>query len=510
MKLLDLPIGAVVIDVSRRLTLADVRAIRAADPRVLAVIRTVNHSKGYEEHNLSAAEVVDIHAGGLGIVGVYDMGGLLDGEKPSIPLTAQMGAAHAATALEQLRTTALPLEQLWLAWDPEGTAGANWEAVTDGWLATAYGAPCKLLGYDGVGFASRLSTAEKDTRSRSRGCDKGFDGWWSARAWGAHAPSAGYLLEQQPQRSLGGVIVDPNVVLAQGLTMLVPDDFELPKQEAAPAADKPLFSFALQAGESLGDRRARCWEEALAGGPMGHAERPDWYASFVNATKPAGYLAGAPVTTIASWATSCLITQEGVDNHCRRVPQRPPRNGAGFFEVYPQGELVLPSSGEVPARGDNCYFASTGTNGHVMCVLGKNADGTWEVAAGGGGPDGTRCSRGTLPSDAKGLPHWSKPLVGWWRARSLPLAASPVLAVAPASAAVDDIHERDTLPPTPVLARSTVAASTRRTSLAAGLSTLAAFVQAHTWLELLVVAVVVVLLVALVEVLLEHRHGSPG
>lgn len=242
---------------------------------------------------------------------------------------------------------------------------------------------------------------------------------------------------------IGGAIVDTDSV-QHGATFLwcVADDapalephpatahpdHEITDHPAAPAPD--LFTFLMLAGEAKGARRARCWREALAGGPMGKSLRGPWYASFTDATKPAGYIGAQYVASIASWATSCLITQEACDNHCERTPLRPPNNGEGFFEVYPQSKLVKPSPGVYPQVGDVCWWSTPGTNnGHVEAVLSMNQDGTWTTAGGGGGADGTQCSIRSHKSSPQGYPldGYGRPLQGWWRAEDMPLAPSTAL-----------------------------------------------------------------------------------
>jgi hypothetical protein len=188
--------------------------------------------------------------------------------------------------------------------------------------------------------------------------------------------------------------------------------------------DTDTFSFAFQDGEAVGERHARCWEEALAGGPMGRAVRAAWYASFINATTPAGYLGGKPVEDISAWSTSCLIAQEASLHHCGKS-SGPPVNGAGFFAVLGLAaapRFVRHAQGELPERGDILYWATPDTNnGHVECLLGIDDDGTWRTAGGGGGADGTVCS---LRAHRDGADPHGRPLRGWWKLSELGLPES--------------------------------------------------------------------------------------
>jgi hypothetical protein len=192
----------------------------------------------------------------------------------------------------------------------------------------------------------------------------------------------------------------------------------------APASD--TFDFAFQPGESVGDRHARCWEEALAGGRMGQTLRAGFYRSFLNATTPAGYVGDRPQEDISSWKTSCLITQQATLHHCGwpNPPNGPPVMGAGFHAVL--GDMGPPyfqkaGEGMTPSRGDILYWASTGTDGHVECLLGIDPDGTWNTAGGGHG-DGTQCCVRALQD---GRDPSGRPLQGWWKITEMGLPPSP-------------------------------------------------------------------------------------
>lgn len=409
MKLAPVPVGARVVDTSKRVTPEAVAA--CVREGVAGIIRTVGHGPGFEGDNLDAAEVTIILSGGLRLLGVY-------GVYRKSDFSAANGTADAKRDVDQARAAGVD-PKLFLSCDPEGNAtAAEWCAYVAAYLAVVRGQFVRML-YGGIGFAEIVTTAQRD----AFGADVLG---WDARAFDDHPPSRGYVLRQLPTVYIGGEAFDDGLVLAAGLVWAEADD-------APPATlhghDAALFTFALAAGESVGDRRARCWEEALAAGPCGHTVRSDWYASFVNATQPAGTIGGQPVSSIASWATSCLITQEAVDNHCGRTPARVPRNGAGFFEVYDPAKMVRPGAGRLPSRGAVYYVANTGTDGHVVCILGRNTDGSWKVAGGGGGSDGTGCSIGTWKSDARGLPvdPNGRATQGWWEPEVLALPASPPL-----------------------------------------------------------------------------------
>jgi len=196
----------------------------------------------------------------------------------------------------------------------------------------------------------------------------------------------------------------------------------------APAPTPPgLFVFAFRPGESVGDRHARCWEEMLAAGPMGHTVRGAWYASCVNVTKPAGYVGGQPVDSIASWSTSCAVTQHASQAHAGK-PTKPAVNGSGIYDYIgatEQHPAWQSNDGKAtPSRGDILYWANSGTDGHVECLRRIRDDGTWETAGGGGGSDGTGCS---LREHKRGIDAYGRRLRGWWRIAMMGLPASEPL-----------------------------------------------------------------------------------
>ena len=141
---------------------------------------------------------------------------------------------------------------------------------------------------------------------------------------------------------------------------------------------------------------------------MGYSVRLPWYRSFINATTPAGTVGGHGVPDIAAWATSCLISQEAALHWCGWGGP-PPKNGSGFYEVL--GALHVHEPGPY-LPGDLIYWANTGTDGHVACLLEIRDDGTWVVAGGGGGRDGRESSISELVG---GKDPYGRRRQGAWR-----------------------------------------------------------------------------------------------
>lgn len=266
---------------------------------------------------------------------------------------------------------------------------------------------------------------------------------WSALQTGSVSAYAGQLAAEH-------YYTDSLEHYLAGLSAVV---LEVRKKLSMPDTNvKPRFTFAHSPGENVGDRHARCWEEALADGPMGYRVRPEWYASFVNVTNPAGSIGGRPVDSIASWSTSCAVTQHASLAHSGRST-KPAVNGSGIYDYVGANEqhpAWQPNDGKAkPSRGDILYWASNGTNGHVECLLGIRSDGiTWDTAGGGGGGDGTGCS---LRVHLKGKDGYNRPLRGWWRVSMMGLPASPALPETlpelPPSEPANDILPADPQPP---------------------------------------------------------------
>jgi hypothetical protein len=501
-KVVRLRAGARVIDRDAVVTEAQADALRAAG--VEAVGRALDHI-AKPDQDIARPELDMLLAKGFAVF-FYDQ---FPHDVPLTPEVAKERGALFAKALDALIGAELQpgaFGDLEFNGPVSHDAGLAW--------ARAWGEGMRAGGrpHDAYvsGIAFSATSAELDALELRSA--------WQSGAHPPHDPSIGYVLRQAQQTTVAGVVVDPDEAgvdaRGEGLLVVVADNWT-----PAPAR---LFTFERKPDEAIGDARARCLEEALSGGAMSHTERADWYASFVNAATPAGLLAGAPVTSIAGWATSCLTVQEAVDNWLRRAAGQlthAPVNGAGFFAVYSQAKLV---KGQLPTRGDVDYYASTGTNGHVVCILGRNPDGTWQVAAGGGG-DGTRCSRGTLKCDAQGFPvdPYGRPRQGHWRANEIGLPPSLPSQPEPASAATMPAQEAPTRPDLPLaptlpppasnaVAKPEPSRPQLRGALLSALTAFGAWVQGHPWQAALIVAALVGAVVLSVEFVHHYDRRAAG
>lgn len=392
MKLGRLPAGAKGCDTSARVSFDQARALRGAG--MAFVLRSVGHSTDFLHDNLDADELAMLVAEGLA-VGCYQL-------YRREGWSTETGAADGHAAVDAARAAGLPPGcVLWCDLEGNSMSHETLAPYAQAWRDVVQG--------DGTYFpgAYRVRWApETPVEIRSAG----FAFSWDAAD--GTAPIPGSDLAQGHQTTVAGVIVDPDTAGAAPFFAFADEaPVTLPTgatPSTIPAPPPGAFTFTRRDGEAPGEAMARCWEEALAGGRMGHTMRPDWYKSFINATHPAGTLGGHPVADIAAWATSCLITQEAALHHIGWQGP-PPRNGAGFYEV-----LGMPHvHGDGPfQRGDIAYYANTGTDGHVVCLLEQRADGVWRVAGGGGGHDGTECDFGEF---AHGQDHYGRRRQGAWR-----------------------------------------------------------------------------------------------
>ena len=278
---------------------------------------------GNSEQNLTAAEWRGwgAHMGLVGAYGMYPKAGAV-----SAPGGQAGGKAHLSAAL----AAEMP-PGLLLACDAEGAGSAEaWEAYERGWLSSQTESPFVSTCYDGVVEASEVPPAAKD--------GMGFRLWWTAMAWGAKPPTAGYALAQVKDNiRIGSQVYDINEVQVDGVLVMAVDDawtspVNLPAPAPPPAPStnvKPRFTFSHAAGESVGARHARCWLDVLADGPMGHTERGDWYASFIDVGQGAQH--------IESWSTSCAIAQHASLSWCGDSLGKS-ANGSGIFEEVGAGE----------------------------------------------------------------------------------------------------------------------------------------------------------------------------
>jgi len=172
---------------------------------------------------------------------------------------------------------------------------------------------------------------------------------------------------------------------------------------------------------------------------MGFGVRSTFYASFVNAGRnPAGMIGSTPVVSIASWRTSCAITQQANMIWGGRAGVGPAINASGIYIYLGLDErslIWLPNDGKLLVQGaDIAYWANTGSDGHVEMVRRVRTDGWVETAGGGGGPDGTGCS---LRLRAPGcLDPYGRRFHGVWR-----IAIAPFLPPSPDAATGEIVRD---------------------------------------------------------------------
>lgn len=425
--------GAKVVDRDAKVTREDARQIKASGAD--AIGRVLTHISRPDQ-DLDRQELEDICAEGLGVF-VYDQ------YLHDKPFNADTGKERGENFANRLKSVV-----------PECYREVSGFGDLESSVATNEGGLAFLNAWNAASIAIRGVADQYLSRlgfslSRAQLDASGTRQWWRSGAKPDENPSNDYVLVQAPgQSKIGDIVIDNDVTQKDAnqqslICIFAANDQTAPSEGPIVVVDPNTFVFVLKYDESIGDRRARWHEELLADGPCGHTLRPTWYASAVNVAKPPGYMGGKPVTTVASWSTSCLIVQEACNNACGRTPMRSPSNAEGFFAVFDPSQLVKLSSGRLPGRGDVVYVADTGYDGHVVTVLQANVkkseNGTWignyVVAGGGGGPDGTQASIGTWDCDPKtGAPQdppqprgLSRAYQGFWPAdcKSFALPPSP-------------------------------------------------------------------------------------
>jgi len=427
---------------------------------------------------LTPAEIQSNATNGVTVIGAYQM-------YPSAYNTTT-GAACGNEAVPQAIAAGMNMEDHVLACDLEGNYGEDYYGWLDTWLSIVYPQwkPTNIWIYPGVNC--NITTAQWQALSTK------YPGIVVWTPYPNNPPQGITVIAAQ---------IQDNVVIGSGAGAQAYDidtlyqtwtdspgahpDHDVPTPTAG---SNDTFVFELEDDEDVGARFVRCWEEFLSEGPTGHALQPNRYKSFINACNPAGYIGGQAVQDISAWSTSCLITQQLAKKHCE-APVPSPVNGAGFYQDLgvPNADnfvKFVPGSAMVPDPGDICYWANTGTDGHVEAFRRLDADGkTWLTAGGGGGTDGTECS---LRTHLNGVDAYGRALQGWWKIEQQGLPPSPVTPPAPVT------------PPTPPAA-PTIAGRSAIAATGITAASLATWWGAH-WTIVVAIAVLMIVIFVLYEV----------
>lgn len=178
-----------------------------------------------------------------------------------------------------------------------------------------------------------------------------------------------------------------------------------------------------------GEKIVSCCKQLLIPGPIGEAQRPDIYRSFINAEQwPAGYLLQAAVGTIEGWRTSCALFVRAVLYWCGRKTIQVAHNASGIFAYlgldYSHPAWVPNNGKNSPKPGDIFYKSGTKTSndGHVGIFLEGGSAGTLMTAEGGHG-DGTTCELSSMTWGSTHRDTYGRTVWGWWDCSKLLPAA---------------------------------------------------------------------------------------
>ncbi len=185
----------------------------------------------------------------------------------------------------------------------------------------------------------------------------------------------------------------------------------------------PLFKFEFQYNEPTNERVARCAKEVLttAGGEMSNLIQHDYYKDFISCGEN---------IDLSGVHTSCGIFVRAVLYHSG-LKVNPAKIGQGLLNGWVQFDQSHPSWVKyknpqitVPEVGSIGFIQSLSnpSNCHVFIFVEDLGNGTWKLAAGGGG-DGTKCSFSQANLGPQ-FDHYGRNLVGWFRTNMIGLPES--------------------------------------------------------------------------------------
>ncbi len=201
-----------------------------------------------------------------------------------------------------------------------------------------------------------------------------------------------------------------------------------------------LFSFDIEAEESIADRIARCCGAALTDGPMGKSLRHEFYRDFIACNREASQEAAEALTSVT---TSCAMFVRAVRQWCGASAIGPYVPGTGMFVSmgdvnFEHPAFVANDGTAAPEPGDYFYIASTKTsnNGHTGIFIEEITPGTWRTAEGGGGADGTQCSLSQRTLTGTKFSNDGRTLWGWFDCNQVGLPLSPTASPDPGDPAI--------------------------------------------------------------------------
>ena len=173
----------------------------------------------------------------------------------------------------------------------------------------------------------------------------------------------------------------------------------------------------------------RCCRNALANGPIGQHQQPDFYAEFISCEQETS---PARQQSVAAVKTSCAMFVRAVRHWCGAARTGPYKPGTGMFITMGKVGFAHPAfvpytPGTSPNPGDYFYISSKkdSNDGHTGIFLAAREDGSWETAEGGGG-DGTTCRTRVRQLLVDRFADNHRTLWGWFDVTAVGLPESPV------------------------------------------------------------------------------------
>lgn len=352
MKVGAVPSGARGCDTSARVSLEQARALRGAG--MSFILRSIGHSPGFEQHNLSADELAMLIGEGFA-VGVYQL-------FRRSGWSAYVGRIDALQALVQAHAAGqAPGTVLWCDLEGDGMTAASLVPYAQAWRDVVQDEGSFLPGAYRVRWAPETTAALRSA---------GFAYIWDA-ADGTE-PAAGADMAQDHQTTVAGVVVDPDRLLGGDVLFCVPD-----------ASEAPTVPDTLPSPPTLSAARQAYLEIAHSYVGITSAERERYEAAIM--PQP-------PEPTVAHVgydnASGCALWQRAfVRQTCIRlgVPlpsqlAKPYRMSMAIVDLLemagkPGGAWRVPSSPtDRPRPGDVVYIGGEpGTYEHVFCVDGEDS-----------------------------------------------------------------------------------------------------------------------------------------
>jgi len=394
------PAGTELVDTDATITRDQAKALFQARKR--GVLRAISHTAEFVQDNFTIAELDDLEAEGLALVGLYavfrrsgwgeDDAGTLDGAR-DLANFQDLGKRVASARL------ILDLE------GGSDVTKAQWMRHAKDWLVATRAPGVKRMIYDGIGFFAMLTKAEKDWLV----ADDPDVLWWDAgtAAPGIDratlTPTKGYVLRQSPQTRIAGAAFDPDTVAANDNGELTWIRAATAPADAAPSTLPPAPSGMrwVRAGDATEDE-IRDFVVSTYLPLAGLSAAPDTREKYLDIIAPME-LEGVDLRNAMANMWSCALTVDGEDR--KLLSTAPPEaqakarwlwaryvnanamtdeeNTAYAFGALRMAKMLDVKSGVCPKRGDHVIIDASGTAHTYSLTSDPDADGVTKTVEGG-------------------------------------------------------------------------------------------------------------------------------